>query len=225
MKYLISAGPTREKIDPIRFLSNRSTGKMGYALAEAARDAGHEVVLVSGPVSLADPAGIEVVRVESAAEMAAAVESRAAAAEVVIMTAAVADYRPVRVLADKMKKGAGKLLLELERTEDILATLGRTKRPGQLLIGFAAETRDLLAYAEDKLRRKNLDWIVANDVAAPDRGIAADVNGVTMIPAVGAPLELPLQHKRQLATQIIAVIDRSRSRTTPAAGRSDNRPE
>ena len=208
MRYLISAGPTREKIDPIRFISNRSSGKMGYALAEAARQAGHEVILVSGPVSLAAPDGLDTVMVESAAEMAAAIKSRADAADVIVMTAAVADYRPVQALADKMKKGAGKLVLELERTEDILATLGQTKRPGQILVGFAAETRDLLVYARDKLRRKNLDWIVANDVGKPGQGIASELNAVTMIPATGEPVELPLQDKKALAVKIIAVIDR-----------------
>ncbi len=207
MKYLISAGPTREKIDPVRFLSNRSTGKMGYAIAEAARDAGHSVSLVSGPVSLRPPDGVETVNVESAAEMADAVKSRAPEADVIIMSAAVADYRPIQTFTEKMKKQEGSLILELERTEDILAALGKTKRPGQLLVGFAAETNNVLEYALDKLRRKNLDWIVANDVAKPGQGFAADTNAATMVAADGRTVELPLQDKKAMAARIIAIID------------------
>lgn len=210
MKYLISAGPTREKIDPVRFLSNRSTGKMGYALAEAARDAGHQVTLVSGPVSLTPPGGMTFVGVESAAEMAEAVKSRAVDADVVIMSAAVADYRPVQVFIDKMKKSEGNLILELERTEDILAALGKTKPPKQMLVGFAAETRDVLDYARDKLRRKNLDWIIANDVSKPGQGFASETNAVTMIPACGDVIEMPLQEKKEIALKIIAILDSAR---------------
>ncbi len=206
MKFLISAGPTREKIDPVRFLTNRSSGKMGYALAEAARDAGHEVVLVSGPVCLEPPPGVQTILIESAAEMAKAIKTHAEDADVVIMAAAVADYRPIMTYADKMKKKDGNLIIELERTEDILASLGKTKRSGQRLVGFAAETRDLIDYAQDKLQRKNLDWIVANDVGKAGQGFAADVNAATMISAEGVTVELPLQDKKALAARIIAIL-------------------
>jgi phosphopantothenoylcysteine decarboxylase/phosphopantothenate--cysteine ligase len=204
MKILISAGPTREKIDPVRFLSNRSSGKMGYALAEAVRDAGHEAILVSGPVTLPLPAMVELIKVESAEEMAQVIKQRAREADVIIMAAAVADYRPVKVHTNKMKKQAGNLILELERTEDILATLGKIKADGQLLVGFAAETDHVIEYAKDKLKRKNLDWIIANDVSASDRGFATENNAVTMISATGRIIELPLDNKYNIARSIIA---------------------
>ncbi len=206
MKYLISAGPTREKIDPVRFLSNRSTGRMGYALAEAAHNAGHEVILVSGPVSLESPDGITVFMVESAEQMASTIKSHAHDADVIIMAAAVADYRPVQVHEEKMKKDGGNLMLELERTEDILASLGQEKRPGQLLVGFAAETEHLIKHAREKLERKNLDWIVANDVSRNDRGFASTNNAVTMIPVQGEAIELALADKRVIADEIIALL-------------------
>ncbi len=206
MKLLISAGPTLEKIDPVRFISNRSSGKMGYALAEAAAKIGHEVFLVSGPVSLPAPAGVETVRVESATEMSSEIKSRFHDADVTIMAAAVADYRPVAVAEGKIKKTAGNLLLELERTEDILASLGSMKKPGQILVGFAAETSDLIKNAKDKLSRKNLDWIVANDVGRSDRGFASDSNAVTILSQSGQKIELPLSGKREIAAKIISII-------------------
>ena len=146
MKILITAGPTREYIDPVRFITNRSSGKMGY----------------TGPVNLPAPEGATVVRIESAAEMAAAVKRNAPDCDAVVMAAAVADYRPMEVSEHKLKKQPGGLTLRLERTEDILASLGEMKRPGQVLLGFAAETDDLLANARKKLESKNLDWIAAN---------------------------------------------------------------
>ncbi len=203
---LISAGPTREKYDAVRFWSNRSSGKMGYALAAAAAARGWLVTLVSGPVALAAPAGVEVVRVESAAEMAEAVKSRAPAMDAVIMAAAVADYRPVETFAGKMKKMPGKLVVEFERTEDILASLGQVKRPGQTLVGFAAETDDLLANAAGKLERKNLDWIVANDIGGADRGFAVDTNAVTLLNSTGARVDLPLASKAEIAGKILDTI-------------------
>ncbi len=165
MKFLVTAGPTREKIDPVRFITNYSSGRMGYALAQAAQKLGHEVILVSGPTALPCPAGVERIDVESAAEMAEAVHARSSAADVIIMAAAVADYRPAHPETRKMKKMPGDLTLHLERTEDILSSLGKSKHPGQLLVGFAAETDDLEKNALDKLARKNLDWIAANRVA------------------------------------------------------------
>lgn len=205
-KILITAGPTREKLDAVRFLTNRSTGKMGYALAEAARDAGYDVTLVSGPVNLQPVSGVTMVMIESAAEMAEAVKSRAPEMDVVIMAAAVADYRPVFVHQGKMKKLPGNLTLELERTEDILASLGQVKPAGQILVGFAAETDDLLANAVGKLQRKNLDWIVANDVSKSDRGFGSADNAVTMIGRDGRQIDVPLASKQVIAATILQNI-------------------
>ena len=203
---LITAGPTREKLDAVRFLTNRSTGKMGYALAEAARDAGYDVTLVSGPVNLPPVSGVTMVMIESAAEMADAVKSRAPEMDVVIMAAAVADYRPVHVHQGKMKKLPGNLTLELERTEDILASLGQIKPAGQVLVGFAAETDDLLANAAGKLQRKNLDWIIANDVSKSDRGFGSSDNAVTMICRDGRQIDVPLASKQVIAATILQNI-------------------
>ena len=204
MKVVISAGPTREKIDVVRFISNRSSGKMGYALAQAAVEQGHQVILVSGPVAITPPAGAELVKVESASEMAAAVKSHAAEADIVIMAAAVADYRPTKSLDGKMKKGEGGMVLELERTEDILLSLGAAKRTGQLLVGFAAETEDLLKNARKKLERKKLDWIIANDVSDRDRGFGSDRNEVTMLARTGRIIKIPLADKLGVAREIFA---------------------
>lgn len=210
MNLLITAGPTRERLDPVRYLSNRSTGKMGYALAAAAAARGHRVVLVSGPTALPEPSGeaggVRTIQVESAAEMAEAVRREAPEAEVIIMAAAVADYRPKTIAAEKIKKKPGDLTLKLERTEDILAGLGQTKRPGQLLVGFAAETNDLLDHARAKLVAKNCDWIVANDISRPDRGFGADTNAVTLLARDGRTLELPLRSKAALAEKILDLI-------------------
>lgn len=203
MKCLISAGPTVERIDPVRFISNRSSGKMGYALAAAARDRGFEVVLVSGPVKLAPPEGVRCIQVESAAEMAEAVRREAADARLVIMAAAVADYRPARVLTNKMKKKEGPLFLELERTEDILASLGKVKPAGQILAGFAAETEDLLANARSKMERKNLDWIAANSV---EKGFGTDTNTVTLLGRSGKSFEFGPAPKSEIADSLIAAF-------------------
>ena len=203
---LITAGPTREKLDAVRFLTNRSTGKMGYALAEAARDAGYDVTLVSGPVNLPPVSGVTMVMIESAAEMADAVKSRAPEMDVVIMAAAVADYRPVHVHQGKMKKLPGSLTLELERTEDILASLGQVKPAGQILVGFAAETDDLLANAAGKLQRTNHDWIIANDVSKSDRGFGSADNAVTMICRDGRQIDVPLASKQVIAATILQNI-------------------
>ena len=205
-KILITAGPTREKIDAVRFLSNRSSGKMGYALAAAARDAGLDVTLVSGPVALPPVDGVTTVRIESAAEMAEAVKSRAPKMDIIIMAAAVADYRPAKIFDGKLKKLPGTLTLELERTEDILASLGQVKPAGQLLIGFAAETDDLIANAAGKLARKNLDWIVANDVRRTDRGFAADCNAVTLLARDGRRIDLELAPKTEIARRILRIF-------------------
>ncbi len=205
MRFLITAGPTREHFDPVRYLSNRSSGKMGYALAEAAQKHG-PVTLVSGPVSLAAPIGVEVVPVVSAAEMAEAVFARYEAADVVIMAAAVCDFRPKQVAGHKLKKQAMNLSLELEPTTDILAELGRRKSR-QVLVGFAVETDDLEKYAQDKLRRKNLDLIVANEASAFD----AETNVVTIFAADGTRERLPEMPKRDVAAAILErVLSRMR---------------
>ena len=203
MKILVTAGPTREKIDPVRFISNRSSGKMGYALAQAARELGYEVVLVSGPVALTPPENVEVVKIESAAEMAAAVKSAAPKCGMVIMAAAVADYRPAHAADHKLKKRPGELFLELERTEDILKSLGEMKQPGQLLVGFAAETEELINNAAGKLERKNLDWIVANTVAD---GFGTDTDKVTLLGRGGQRIDLPRAAKSDVARRILDVI-------------------
>jgi len=198
---LVTAGPTVEDLDPVRFLSNRSSGRMGYGLAEAARDRGARVVLVSGPTALPDPRGVEVVRVRSAAEMAAAVSDRVSDAGIVAMAAAVADYRPRRTAEGKLKKGHGGLSLELERTPDILRSLAERKGT-RFLIGFAAETEDLEANARQKLKEKRLDLIVANRVGGPSGGFASDENAATLIAADGDTAEVPLVSKRELADRI-----------------------
>jgi len=206
MNILISAGPTREKIDDVRFITNRSSGKMGYAVAEAARDAGHDVTLVSGPVGLPPVEGVRMVSVESAAQMAEAILTVADAFDVIIMTAAVADYRPVRTFTGKMKKQPGNLILELERTTDILQTLGQRKKPGQILVGFAAESDHVIDYARGKLTGKNLDWIVANDISCTDTGFAVDNNAVTVLGRGGQTIELPSAAKKEIAREIIRLI-------------------
>lgn len=204
MKILISAGPTREAIDPVRFITNHSSGKMGYALAQTAVKRGWQVVLVSGPVDLPRPEGLaEFVQVVSAAEMADAVKSRFPAMDGAILCAAVADYRPVTVSNKKIKKSDDDLILHLERTEDILKTLGTMKNAQQILIGFAAETDDLEANALAKLKKKNLDWIAANKVGVPGRGFQADTNAITLYNAAGEKIELPLTDKASLAEEML----------------------
>lgn len=207
MKLLISAGPTREAIDPVRFITNHSSGKMGYALAAAAIENGWKVTLVSGPVTLDPPEGLaEFVPVISAAEMAEAVKSRFPRMDGAILCAAVADYRPVSFSNSKIKKTDDDLVLHLERTEDILLALGRMKRADQLLTGFAAETDDLAENALKKLRKKNLDWIAANLVGVPGKGFQADQNEITLYGRNGEVIPLPLTDKKVLAKQMISAI-------------------
>jgi phosphopantothenoylcysteine decarboxylase/phosphopantothenate--cysteine ligase len=199
---LVSAGPTVEDIDAVRFVSNRSTGKMGFRIAEAARDRGASVVLVSGPTSLQPPRGVELVAVRSAEQMAAAVLGRAEATDVVVMAAAVSDYRPASVAPGKVKKTDGPVVLELVRTPDILQALGKQKGR-RILVGFAAETESVEQYAQGKLRAKNLDLIVANDVSREDAGFGADRNAATLIDAAGDVVLVPLVSKRELAERIL----------------------
>ena len=213
---LITAGPTREPIDPVRYLTNRSSGKMGYALAEAAARRGAKVILVSGPVSLPAPAGVDVVNVETAAEMHQAVMSRRSEATVIVKAAAVADYRPKRVAAQKMKRHA-EFALELVPTSDIASDLGDRKQ-GQLVIGFAAETENVLENARQKLLSKGMDAIVANDVSRPDVGFDSDRNAVTIITPTEV-LDVPATTKWDVAQKILDTVRKIREQR-PAKMRS-----
>ena len=206
---LITAGPTREALDPVRFITNRSSGKMGYALAAAAVEKGFSVILVSGPVdsSVVPPEGLaEFVPVICAAEMAEVVKTRFPAMDAAILCAAVADYRPKIVEANKIKKKEGELILELERTEDILFSLGQMKTGQQKLIGFAAETENLAENALGKLKKKNLDWIAANQVGLPGQGFQSDRNEITLYGVNGEVILLPLTEKKLLAKQMLDAI-------------------
>jgi phosphopantothenoylcysteine decarboxylase / phosphopantothenate---cysteine ligase len=197
-KLLITAGPNREPLDPVRYLSNRSSGKMGYALARAAMRRGAEVTLVSGPTALEPPAGARVIAVTTAAEMRDAVLREFAHCTGIVMAAAVTDYRPVTVADRKIKRGKAPVELRLEPNPDILNELGRQK-DGKFLIGFAAETEELTANAEKKLREKNLDMIVANNVAEAGSGFDGDTNIATILDRTGAKRSLPLMSKDELA--------------------------
>jgi len=202
-RILVSAGPTQEPIDPVRYLSNRSSGKMGYAIAEAARARGAQVVLVSGPTAIPAPNGVEVVQVETAEDMTKALSARLSWSTVIIMAAAVADFRPKHPVSQKIKKqGPTERTLELEQTTDILSALS-AQRSHQLLIGFAAETNDLVTHAIDKLKSKGLDLIVANDVTTPGAGFGSEKNAATLIDRQGRVTELPLRLKRELADDIL----------------------
>ncbi|PLY04511.1 MAG: bifunctional phosphopantothenoylcysteine decarboxylase/phosphopantothenate--cysteine ligase CoaBC [Desulfuromonas sp.] len=199
---LVTAGPTREEIDPVRYVSNYSSGKMGFAIAEVARQRGAEVTLVAGPTNLEAPAGVCCVRVGSAAQMREAVLAGYEDTDVVIKAAAVADYRLAERADQKIKKSAETMILELEKNPDILAELGRLKE-GQLLVGFAAETENLLAHAQDKLQRKNLDMIVANDVTRPGAGFDVDTNIVRFLYPDGRIEELAEMSKHQVARHLL----------------------
>jgi len=200
-RLLITAGPNREPLDPVRYLSNRSSGKMGYALARAAARRGAEVVLVSGPTALHCPAGVRLIPVVTAADMRDAVVKEFATATAVVMAAAVADYRPVVTADRKIKRGKGPIELRLEPNPDIVKELGQNK-DGKVLIGFAAETEDLTANAAKKLREKNLDMIVANNVAEAGSGFDGDTNIATIIDRTGVSQSLPLMSKDELADRI-----------------------
>lgn len=198
-RILITAGPTREELDPVRCLTNYSSGKMGYAIAKAAWQRGAEVVLVSGPTALEAPAGIRRVAVKSALDMYAAVMQELPWATVVIKAAAVADYRPCSATNQKIKKKNAALGIELEPNPDILAEIGAQKKSAQLLIGFAAETHDLLLHAQDKLKRKNLDMVVANDITATGAGFDIETNVVKLLHADGRVEDIPQQSKDAVA--------------------------
>ena len=216
LRVLVTAGPTREPLDPVRVLSNRSSGRMGVAIARAARRRGAAVTLVAGPMEVPPPTGVEVVRVETAAEMAEAVLGRAEAVDAVVMAAAVADYRPVKAADQKIKKVDGEdgIRLDLVRNLDILAELGRRRRDwraarrrGPVLVGFAAETADLVHHARAKLAAKGVDLIVANDVSAPGSGFGSETNAVVLVRGDGTADERPLAPKSEVAD---AILDRLR---------------
>lgn len=204
-KILVTAGPTREALDPVRYLTNRSSGKMGYAVAKAAARRGAEVTLVTGPTELPPPRFCTVVPVTSAADMFEAVTSRSAEMDVIIKAAAVADYTPLEVAGDKIKKSDTDLSIPLARTKDILGWLGEHKKPGQFLCGFSMETRDMLENSRKKLQKKHLDLIAANNVKVPGAGFAGDTNVLTLI-APDLEEELPLLSKDEAAHRLLTVI-------------------
>ncbi|HAX05798.1 MAG TPA: bifunctional phosphopantothenoylcysteine decarboxylase/phosphopantothenate--cysteine ligase CoaBC [Acidimicrobiaceae bacterium] len=203
-KVVVTAGGTREAIDPVRYVGNRSTGKQGYAMAEAALARGAEVSLIS-TVDIEAPSGVHLISVESAAQMYEAVMERADA-DVIVMAAAVADFRPVERSDSKIKKDGGPPELRLEATVDILSELGSSKLPGQVVVGFAAETDELIAHATTKLERKNVDVIVANDVSAPEVGFAHETNEVTILEADGCQRHVSLRSKRQIADEVLDTV-------------------
>jgi len=204
-RILITAGPTREPIDPVRYISNRSSGKMGYALAKAAVARGAQTTLISGPVAFHAPIGADIVRVTTAAEMYQEAIDRFESADIVIAAAAVADYAPVSLSPQKIKKSEGSLTISLAPTQDILAELGRRKKD-QVLVGFAAETQDVLVGARQKLMSKNLDWIVANDVTQEGAGFDSDTNIVTIIGRDGTDCAVPQLSKREVADRILDTV-------------------
>jgi phosphopantothenoylcysteine decarboxylase/phosphopantothenate--cysteine ligase len=209
---VVTAGGTQEPVDPVRYLSNRSSGKMGYALAEAARDRGAKVTLISAPTSLPEPVGVNVIRVCTAEEMRQAVENVTLQADSLIMAAAVADYRPRKRAKDKIKKGKAGLTLELECTPDILGTV----KGDFIKVGFAAESSNVLENARAKLKQKRLDLVVANDISASDSGFGTDTNRVTIIDRKGKIDSLPLLSKREVADrvldQVAALLPKPKSR-------------
>lgn len=205
LKVLVTAGPTQEAVDPVRYITNHSTGKMGYAIAKVCARRGADVTLVSGPTALEKPWFVNTVDVKSAKEMYEAVTGHAAEQDIIIKAAAVADYRPKTVSSEKMKKKDGELTLELERTDDILAHLGQNKRPGQFLCGFAMETEDLIKNARQKLKKKHVDMIVANSLRVEGAGFGGDTNVVTMI-TEDEEISLGKMSKEETASQIIDKI-------------------
>ncbi len=201
-KVLVTAGPTREAIDPVRYITNHSTGKMGYAIAQAAARRGAEVILVSGPVNLKAPLGVKLVPVTSAGEMFQAVTEASSSQDVIIKAAAVADYRPKYVGTEKTKKKDGDMNLEMERTDDILAWLGNHRQTGQVLCGFSMETENMLENSQAKLEKKHVDMIVANNLKTAGAGFGTDTNVVTIITKEGAE-ELAMMTKEQVAHQLL----------------------
>lgn len=204
-KVLVTAGPTQEKLDPVRYISNHSTGKMGYAIARAAMLRGADVTLVSGKTAIQPPAGVKMVPVISAADMAQAVKTVADEQDIIIKAAAVADYRPAQTADEKMKKKDGELTIALERTEDILAYLGAHRREGQFICGFSMETEHMLENSRAKLEKKNIDMIVANNLRQEGAGFGTDTNVVTLL-TKEETLELPILSKEEVADRLLTFI-------------------
>ncbi|MDF1816713.1 MAG: phosphopantothenoylcysteine decarboxylase [Verrucomicrobiales bacterium] len=207
MRILITAGPTREAIDPVRYISNRSSGKMGYSIAQAAVAKGHQVVLISGPVKITPPAGVEFVDVETAREMFEAVKSAIKQCDAAVFCAAVSDYRVAQVATEKIKKTADELTLTLEKTEDILGSCRSTFGFTGILMGFAAETQNVEQNARAKLSSKGCDFLVANDVSRTDIGFDQDRNEVTVYGADGSYKTLPIQEKRAIGETLIQFLE------------------
>lgn len=205
MKVLVTAGPTQEALDPVRYLTNHSTGRMGYAIARMAMLRGAQVTLVSGPTSIAPPPFVEVVPVVSAQDMFEAVSQRAEASDIIVKAAAVADYTPVGYSDDKVKKKDGDLSIPLKRTTDILQYLGQHRRPGQVICGFSMETRDMLENSRAKLEKKNVDMICANNLKVAGAGFGVDTNVITLITKQGVE-ELPLLSKEEAASRILSSL-------------------
>ncbi len=204
-KVVITAGPTRERIDPVRYVSNFSSGKMGYAMAAAAANLGADTVLISGPVGISKPHGVKVIDVESAAEMYEAVNAEYDDAAIVIKSAAVADYRPAVIQPQKIKKSTDDAIIELARTTDILHSLGERKKQ-QILVGFAAETQNVLDHGKSKLVKKNLDYMIVNDVTDPEGGFGNETNVVTLLSKKGLHKPYPAMTKNELATILLQAI-------------------
>ena len=206
---VVTAGATQEPIDPVRLITNRSSGKQGYALAQAALDEGAEVTLISTPVSQDAPQGVDLIQVTSAAEMEAAVLKACTKADVLLMAAAVSDFRPTQAAGQKIKKASGVPALDLEPTSDILLSLSKQRLKSgspKVVVGFAAETQNLLANAETKLKSKHLDLIVANDISSPGSGFGADTNQVTLLHSDGRSIPLPLMAKSEVAERVLAEV-------------------
>ena len=206
-RVVVTAGPTRESLDPVRFLSNQSSGKMGVAIAAAAWRRGAEVVLIAGPLSVPTPQGLCVTRVVSTAEMANAVRSELADADILVMAAAPADFRPAEIAASKMKKGQRPDAIALTGTADILESTIDARRPGTIVVGFALETDDVIAHAQTKLAAKQLDFIVVNDAREPGAGFGVDTNRVTILAPNAPPVALPLMSKLDVADAILDHVE------------------
>jgi phosphopantothenoylcysteine decarboxylase/phosphopantothenate--cysteine ligase len=211
VKFLVTAGPTREPIDPVRYLSNRSSGKMGYAIAEAALADGHELVLISGPVSLPTPAGARAISVVTSDQMHEAVQQHLPGCDALVMCAAVADYKPARASTHKINKGAAGLILELVPTRDILSSVSLHDR-NFLVVGFAAETNDLEENARKKLRDKNCDMVVGNDVSQAGTGMESDENEVSIFFRDGEITRIPRASKKIIARELVKIIANMREK-------------
>ena len=206
-RVIVTAGPTRESLDPVRVVTNRSSGRMGYAVAQAAWARGAEVLLVSGPSTLPAPEGVEFVRVESTADLKSAVAARLSDADLLVMAAAPADFRPATAAASKTARGKGALEIRLEPTEDVLAATAGARKPGAIIVGFALETGDALARAREKLVRKDLDLIVVNDALEAGAGFEVETNRVTLLGRDGSEAAMPLASKRAVAEMILDAVE------------------